>query len=128
MPTEKDTILRSDDTTWSTYDNEVIILNLETGMYFTLNEVASRIWEFCDGSSTWADLVRVICEEYDVAPGRAKKDIASILDFFLEHKLVTVGVKKETGRQQTAGGRKKAEVRRQKPGGTRQKAKKNAAR
>ena len=84
-------ILRSDDTTWSTYEDETIILNLDTGMYFTLNPVASLLWDALDGNRTLADLVMFICQEYEVEHTRAEKDIISILTFFLENKLIIMG-------------------------------------
>jgi hypothetical protein len=81
-------INRSEDTTWSTYENETIVLNLETGMYFTLNPVASILWDALDGNRALPDLVAFICREYEVDPSRAEKDIRSILEFFKENSLI----------------------------------------
>ncbi len=37
---------------WRKLDNELVVLNLEEGSYFTMNAVGSTIWEaLCDGQN-----------------------------------------------------------------------------
>ena len=50
----------------------VVLLNPDNGEYYALDEVGSRVWELCDGVRSLADVVSVICGEYD-APRRWSK-------------------------------------------------------
>jgi len=71
-------------------DGEAVILDIESGEYFSLNSVGSRIWELCDGTRSTADIVSVICEEFDVAEDVATADTHGILDELKKEKLVEV--------------------------------------
>jgi hypothetical protein len=43
----------------------LILLNPESGQYYTLDEVGARIWDMCDGSRQVSDLVSAIHAEFD---------------------------------------------------------------
>jgi hypothetical protein len=69
-------------------DDEAVLLDIESGAYFTLNPVGSRIWELCDGTRSAARIVSVICGEFDVAEDVATADVHEILDELQNEKLV----------------------------------------
>ena len=69
-------------------DGEAVLLDIESGEYFSLNFVGSRIWELCDGTRSTAEIVSVICEEFDVAEDVATADAREILDELEQQKLV----------------------------------------
>jgi len=50
--------------------------------------VGSRIWELCDGTRSAAEIVSVICGEFDVAEDVATADAHEILDELQNEKLV----------------------------------------
>jgi hypothetical protein len=60
-------------------DGEAVLLDIESGEYFALNTVGSRIWELCDGTKSTADIVSVICTEFDAAEDIVTADVAEIL-------------------------------------------------
>ena len=70
-------------------NGEAVLLNLESGEYFSLNPVGSRIWELCDGTRSAAEIVSVICDEYDVAEDVVTADTRELLDELEQEKLVT---------------------------------------
>lgn len=47
-------------------NGEAVLLNIESGEYFSLNRVGSRVWELCDGTRSAANIISVICDEFDV--------------------------------------------------------------
>jgi hypothetical protein len=47
---------------------------------YTLNNVASRIWELLDSNSTVDDIVTTLIKEYDVDPQQAVSDVVGFLD------------------------------------------------
>jgi hypothetical protein len=72
-------------------DGEAVLLDIEGGEYFSLNPVGSRIWELCDGTRSTAEVVSVICDEFDVAEDVAMADALEILDVLEKEKLVVLG-------------------------------------
>jgi hypothetical protein len=69
-------------------DGEAVLLDIESGEYFSLNSVGSRIWELCDGTRSTAEIVSVICDEFDVAEKVATADTREILGELRKCKLV----------------------------------------
>jgi hypothetical protein len=69
-------------------DGEAVLLDIESGEYFSLNPVGSRIWELCDGTRSTAEIVSVICGEFDVAEDVATADAREILGELQNEKLV----------------------------------------
>jgi hypothetical protein len=48
----------------------------ELNAIFTLNPTGTKIWEMLGAAATGPLIVQSICEEYDVTPDEAKKDLA----------------------------------------------------
>lgn len=69
-------------------DGEAVLLDIESGEYFALNPVGSRIWELSDGTRSTAEIVSVICDEFDVAEDVAMADTHQILGELEKEKLV----------------------------------------
>lgn len=74
-------MLRLDDvpvrvpTVTTTSSGEEAVLVLPTlGQIKVLNEVGARVWELLDGARRVADVVTVICAEYEVDGDRAAAD------------------------------------------------------
>ena len=61
-------------------DGESVLLDVDGGMYFALNEVGGRVWELCDGTRSVGSIAEVICTEYDVAATTALGDVDELLD------------------------------------------------
>jgi hypothetical protein len=45
---------------------------------YTLNEVATRVWELIDGKKRVEEIKDKIVEEFEVTPQEAEKDLASL--------------------------------------------------
>lgn len=69
-------------------EGEAVLLDIENGGYFSLNSVGSRIWELCDGTRTAAEIVSVICDEFDVAADVATADTGEILGELERERLI----------------------------------------
>jgi hypothetical protein len=65
-----------------------VLLNLADGQYYALDEVGSRIWSLCDGTRVVADVVAVLCEDYDAPPATIKSDALELLADLLDAQLV----------------------------------------
>jgi hypothetical protein len=55
---------------------------------FTLNEVASRVWELLDGRRSLDAIIETVCEEFDVTAEVAAKDVEDLIRTLEEAHLV----------------------------------------
>jgi len=59
---------------------EVIVMSASDSTLFSLNEVASVIWEAADGRTALSEIVRrKICEEFDVDFAQASQDAEELV-------------------------------------------------
>ncbi|MBI5788382.1 MAG: PqqD family peptide modification chaperone [Candidatus Schekmanbacteria bacterium] len=84
---------RTQETPWNTIDNEAVVLNLDNGHYYVLNETGRRVWELLDGERTIGQIAALICEEYEAQEQQAQTDIVKLLEEMLSEGLVASGVK-----------------------------------
>lgn len=67
---------------------EAVLLHLDSGEYFGLDAVATRMWQLL---AEWGDPKRVesaICEEYGVEPQSASRDVKAFVGRLLEQRLI----------------------------------------
>ena len=60
---------------WRDVNDEVVILDLKSGEYYTLNSVGQFIWKSAMQDMPLTDIQQAIVDEFDVAPERAEKDL-----------------------------------------------------
>jgi hypothetical protein len=65
-----------------------VLLDPQTGAYYSLDDVGARLWELCDGSRTRSETIAAICAEYDADPATVETDILSLLDELAREHLV----------------------------------------
>jgi hypothetical protein len=59
---------------------EMMVMNSADSTFFTLNEVATAIWQAADGKTPLREIVRgKVCEQFDVDPGQAEADAAQFV-------------------------------------------------
>ena len=66
-------------------DGSAVLLHLESKFYFSLNETGCFLWKLLDAESGTDEegLLKGLCENFEVDPSRAEKDIT---EFILELK------------------------------------------
>lgn len=69
------TFIRNKETVSGQIDDELVMVNIEKGSYFSLNSVATRIWELLENPLTATDLCELLVKEYDVSLSQCKVDI-----------------------------------------------------
>lgn len=75
----KDTIVRRIENIDATdLNGEKVMMNLEKGQYFALNEVGSRIWDVIDKPTSVGEITNVLLSEYEID---ADTCIEAVLDF-----------------------------------------------
>jgi len=75
---------------YSEIDSEAVILDVNSGTYFGLNEVSNRIWQLLQTPTSSQQLLENVLEEYEVTEAEAVKDIQSLLKDMLNAGLIEV--------------------------------------
>jgi hypothetical protein len=71
--------------------DETMVMSAADSTLFTLDEVATLIWESADGATPLEEIVREkICSQYDVAPETALKDAELFVEQLAGHGLFIV--------------------------------------
>ncbi|MCI0650480.1 MAG: PqqD family protein [Planctomycetes bacterium] len=69
---------------------EAVILHLESGIYYGLNEVGARIWSLVEEPRTVQALIDAIVAEYDVEPEQCARDVETLLGRLVEKRLISI--------------------------------------
>jgi coenzyme PQQ biosynthesis protein PqqD len=54
---------------------QTVLLRLEDGGYYALDEVGALIWELCDGQRSLGDVVAALCAEFDAPEATVTADV-----------------------------------------------------
>ena len=60
-------------------DGEAVILNLESGTYFGLDPVGTRIWALLQKNGSLRGTFETLLQEYEVAPNRLEEDLLRLV-------------------------------------------------
>jgi Coenzyme PQQ synthesis protein D (PqqD) len=70
---------------------EMMIMSAADSTFFTLNEVATSIWQAADGCTPLAEIVSSkICSEFDVDPDQAGPDVEQFVSDLSQHGILLV--------------------------------------
>ena len=71
-------------------EGEAVMLNLESGVYFGLDEVGTRIWALIQEHGSLRKVFEAMQREYDVAPPTLGSDLIRLVEQLRAKGLVTV--------------------------------------
>ena len=60
-------------------DDELVMMDIERGKYFSLNPVATRIWEMLESPMDIDELCLLLRKEYDVTEARCRKEVQACI-------------------------------------------------
>ncbi|QHV96968.1 PqqD family protein [Spirosoma endbachense] len=80
--------IRNHETISGQIDDELVMMDIEKGSYFSLNTVATRIWELLEGPLTIENLCDLLLKEYDVDYSECRADVEEHLTKMKELGLV----------------------------------------
>lgn len=69
---------------------EMVILHLDDGLYYSLNEVGACIWQLVQEPRSVDELVEAITSKFDVKREQCLADIEALVADLAAHQLVTV--------------------------------------
>ncbi len=78
---QANTILaRAENTTFEVVAGEAILIDLNTGTYFSLNKVGTEFWVLLDGEQTVAQHAETIAARYGVDAAIVQADLLELAD------------------------------------------------
>ena len=83
---------RNDDILHSPVGNdETVMMSIEKGRYYSLNDVGARIWELLETPRTVGELCQRICSEFDVDAPTCEVAVLNFSRDLVANDLVLVG-------------------------------------
>jgi coenzyme PQQ synthesis protein D (PqqD) len=73
---------------WARQADATVLLDVERGMYYTLNEVAGRIWELLVANEPVIEILRCLGDEFDVPAETLEADTAALIGRLLDAGLI----------------------------------------
>ena len=71
--------------------DETMVMSATNSTLFTLNEVATRIWEAADGMTPLDEIIKSkVCSQFEVEPEAALKDAEALIEGLAGHGLLLV--------------------------------------
>jgi len=81
-------IKRGTDHVHSIVDNELVMMNVNTGLYVTLNETGKFIWELLENPLQVHQLEGSLMETFTVTPETFEKEVIPFLFQMIERKII----------------------------------------
>jgi hypothetical protein len=71
-------------------DGELVILDLDSGLYFGLDPVGTRIWQFVEEHGSLRVVWDRMRQEFDAPSDRLQSDLLAFVDALVAQGLVTI--------------------------------------
>jgi hypothetical protein len=76
------------DVTSTVLDEEAVLLDLASGVYFSLNPVGTAIWEQLTGSQSLEQILGTICHQFEVTEEAARRDLVALISRLRDEGLI----------------------------------------
>jgi hypothetical protein len=74
----------------SNLDEKKVMMNIESGKYFGLDSIGSRIWELIEKPHTVRELVLELIKEYDVEENTCRQDVLAFINKLYDQGLINI--------------------------------------
>ena len=71
-------------------NGEKVMMNLQKGQYFALNDVGSRIWDIIQKAITAKDIINTLLDEYEVDAATCEATVLSFLEKLNDAELISI--------------------------------------
>jgi hypothetical protein len=80
--------VRRQDVAAKIIDNEAILINLTTGLYYSMGTVGGRVWSLIEQGNAAENIAATIASEFDVGADIAVADVDELVRQLLDEKLI----------------------------------------
>ncbi|NOX61862.1 MAG: PqqD family protein [Chloroflexi bacterium] len=88
MITLYDCLIPSPHTASDTLEDQVIIIDVITGSYFSLNSTGAFLWERLDGRTSLGVIAEALADAFGVDPKQTRSDVLELAVHLMEEGLV----------------------------------------
>lgn len=81
-------IARGNDYVFNEIDGEVVMMNIETGAYASMNATGKSIWNLLEQSVSIDAVINALVSEYNVSKQQCEKDIIPFIEKMIAQKIV----------------------------------------
>lgn len=81
-------LTRNPNAAYRLYDGQATVVLPERAEVSVINPIGSLVWERLDGSRTLGEILKMVLDEYDVTPERARADLFEFVAALHEHGMV----------------------------------------
>jgi hypothetical protein len=78
------------DILYEVLEDEVVLLNLSTERYYILDDIGTRMWQVIVEHRSLDKAVQQLMSEYDVDETTLRRDLTTLIDQLVEHKLLAI--------------------------------------
>ena len=83
-------ITHGDDQVFTIVDGEAVLMSVETGKYFKLDDIGTRIWALIEAPTAVGALCDQLTQEFSVERAACEADVLALLDRLLRNQLIRV--------------------------------------
>jgi hypothetical protein len=83
-------VQRNSNLVTSKIDGEIVMMSIDNGEYYGLDEVGSRIWELIESPIVVEELIRILTDEFEVQRNNCIQDTMDFLEDLSEKKLLII--------------------------------------
>ena len=83
-----DRLRRSDRVVSRACDEGVILLQLDEGGYYMLDEIGGQVWDACDGSRSLGSIIAALADEYDASAALIRADVEELVHELVGERLL----------------------------------------
>src|SRR6056297_67631 len=84
------TVKRNEEVFANEVDGEAVMMNIQTGKYYGLDEIGTRIWELMEEEIEVRKIIDELRKEFDVSEQQCKKDVLTLLDDLKSNQLIEI--------------------------------------
>jgi len=83
-----ETFKHAPNTAWRRIDDEAVVLDLRTSVYYSLNDTAAFVWERVGEGLNAEQIAQRLVEEFDPSPESALRDVEELLRDLRKNELI----------------------------------------
>ena len=84
-------VVRGGEVAAKVIDGEAILINLSTGLYYSMGKVGGRVWSLIEQNRNSRDIASAISAEYEITAAAAANDVAELVEQLAAEKLIDAG-------------------------------------
>ena len=84
--------IRNQEIVTANIDDDLVMLDVDQGKYFSLNPVAVRVWELLENTPSKNELCTILMEEFEVDAVQCQSEVQVLLDEMIALKLISTSI------------------------------------